>query len=224
VDPSTSLLATSLLATSLLALSGMHILMAMVPGPNTVVVSHFSASISRRAGLTAMAGIVLASLLWVALSLAGIGVLLLEAGWLYRTLRLVGAAYLVYVGIRLLLSARHARPPGSATSRLGRAPFAAGLLTTLSNPKSAVFWTSVFAVAVPPQAPAWFYAAVLGIIAIQSALWYSAVALLLSTGLARRHYTRCARWLDGIAGAVMVALGLHLGDTVRHELTGQASA
>ncbi len=214
------------LSTSLLALSAMHILMAMVPGPNTVVVSHFSASVSRRAGLAAMAGIVLASLLWVALSLAGIGVLLLEAGWLYRALRLIGAAYLVYIGVRLLLSARRAAPQGSANplGRLSRAPFTAGLLTTLSNPKSAVFWTSVFAVAVPPQAPAWFYAAVLGIITVQSALWYSAVALMLSTGLARRHYARCARWLDGIAGAVMVALGLRLGDTVRRELMGQAAA
>jgi len=212
------------LSTSLLALSAMHILMAMVPGPNTVVVSHFSASVSRRAGLAAMAGIVLASLLWVALSLAGIGVLLLEAGWLYRALRLIGAAYLVYIGIRLLLSARRAAPLGAAANplgRLSRAPFTAGLLTTLSNPKSAVFWTSVFAVAVPPQAPAWFYAAVLGIITVQSALWYSAVALTLSTGLARRHYAQCARWLDGIAGAVMVALGLRLGDTVRRELMRQ---
>ena len=214
------------LSTSLLALSAMHILMAMVPGPNTVVVSHFSASVSRRAGLAAMAGIVLASLLWVALSLAGIGVLLLEAGWLYRTLRLIGAAYLVYIGIRLLLSARRAAPQGGGANplgRLSRAPFTAGLLTTLSNPKSAVFWTSVFAVAVPPQAPAWFYAAVLGIITVQSALWYSAVALILSTGLARRHYAGCARWLDGIAGAVMLALGLRLGDTVRRELMGQAA-
>lgn len=212
------------LSTSLLALSGMHILMAMVPGPNTVVVSHFSASVSRRAGLAAMAGIVLASLLWVALSLAGIGVLLLEAGWLYRVLRLVGAAYLIYVGVRLLLSASRAPAQGGARTSLGRAPFSAGLLTTLSNPKSAVFWTSVFAVAVPPHAPAWFYAAVLGIIAIQSALWYSAVALLLSTGLARRYYGHCARWLDGIAGAVMVALGLRLGDAVRQEFAAQASS
>ena len=215
------------LSTSLLALSGMHILMAMVPGPNTVVVSHFSASVSRRAGLAAMAGIVLASLLWVALSLAGIGVLLLEAGWLYRVLRLVGAAYLLYVGIRLLMSASRAPVQGgtrTSLGRLGRVPFSAGLLTTLSNPKSAVFWTSVFAVAVPPHAPAWFYAAVLGIIAIQSALWYSAVALLLSTGLARRYYGRCARWLDGIAGAVMVALGLRLGDAVRQEFAAQASS
>lgn len=215
------------LSTSLIALSGMHILMAMVPGPNTVVVSHFSAAMSRRAGLAATAGIVLASLLWVALSLAGIGLLLLEAGWLYRTLRLVGAAYLVYVGIRLLLSASRAAAPGGAgrsLGRLGRAPFAAGLLTTLSNPKSAVFWTSVFVVAVPPQAPAWFYAAVLAIIGIQSALWYGVVALALSTGLARRHYAQCARWLDGIAGAVMVALGVRLGDSVRRELAAQSSS
>ncbi len=205
---------------SLLALAGMHILMAMVPGPNTVVVSHFSAAVSRRAGLTAMAGVALASLLWVALSLAGIGLLLQQAGDFYRLLRLIGTLYLLYVGFRLLRNAwRPAQQSGApALGRLGQQPFMAGLLTTLSNPKSAVFWTSVFAVALPAQPPTWFYIAILGLIGLQSMLWYGFVALLLSTGMARRSYAACARWLDATAGAVMLALGLRLGDEVRREM------
>ena len=140
---------------SLIALAGMHLLMAMVPGPNTVVVSHFSAAQSRRHGLAATAGVVLASLLWVGLSLAGIGLLLQEAGTLYRLLRLLGALYLLYIGLRLLRGAWRrpttstapapapAPAPAQALGWLGNRPFTAGLLTTLSNPKSAVFWTSV---------------------------------------------------------------------------------
>ena len=67
------------LALVLLQLSVMHILMAMIPGPNTVVVTYFSARMSRQAGLKAVAGIVLGSAIWVILSMLGVGVLLLEA-------------------------------------------------------------------------------------------------------------------------------------------------
>ena len=57
---------------NLLGLAGMHILMAMLPGPNTVVVTWLSATKSRSDGLTAVAGIVLASLIWVGFALWGV--------------------------------------------------------------------------------------------------------------------------------------------------------
>lgn len=207
---------------SLLTLAGMHLLAAMLPGPNTVVVSWLSATASRRDGLGAMAGVVTASLVWVVLSLWGFGAVLLEAGWLYRVLRLLGAAYLVYVGVRMLRAGWQRRTlVGSEAERpplAGRRPFMAGLMTTLSNPKSAVFWTSAFLVAVPPHAPAWLYLAIVAVIGVQATLWYGAVALLLSTGVARANYLRLARYLDGLAGGVMVFLGVRLADEVRREV------
>lgn len=199
----------------------MHILMAMLPGPNTVVVSWQSATRSRREGLLTVAGVVVASLIWVALALWGVGALLLEAGWLYRTLRLVGAAYLVYVGIRMVRAGfrQGAGEMAAAPPRIfGKSPFVMGLTTTLSNPKSAVFWTSAFLLAVPPHAPGWVYAAILAIIAVQSSAWYGFLALFFSTGFARAQYLRLARRLDLFAGAVMIALGLKLADEVRREL------
>jgi hypothetical protein len=208
------------LALVLLQLSVMHILMAMIPGPNTVVVTYFSARMSRQAGLKAVAGIVLGSAIWVILSMLGVGVLLLEAGSVYRALRLCGAAYLVFVGIRMLVAgirtAPEQRPPQAA-----RSPLLAGLLTTLSNPKSAVFWTSVFVLVVPAHAPFWFYGAVALLIVVQSALWYAIVALALSTAFAKRHYMRFAQWLDRIAGAVMIGLGLKLANELRQEVMGR---
>ncbi|MBI1245219.1 MAG: LysE family translocator [Alphaproteobacteria bacterium] len=215
-------------APTLLTLAGMHLLMAMLPGPNTVVVSWVSATNSRGAGLRATAGVVAATLVWVTLSLWGFGAVLLEAGWLYRLLRIAGAAYLVYVGVRMLMAHRRATGAisGSALPRPplgGRRPFAAGLLTTLSNPKSAVFWTSAFLVAVPPHAPLWVHGAIVAIITVQSALWYGTVALAFSTGVARQNYLRFARRLDAFAGAVMVALGAKLADEVRREIAVAAA-
>ncbi|MFB9948414.1 LysE family translocator [Rhizobium puerariae] len=195
--------------------------MAMLPGPNTVVVSWLSATRSRHHGLLAVGGVVLASLIWVAFALWGVGAVLFEAGWLYRLLRLLGAAYLVYIGFRMIRAGLQPKsveasvaPPRGAYQN----PFAVGLMTTLSNPKSAVFWTSAFLVAVPPHAPAWVYAAILAIIAAQSSLWYGGVAMFFSTGFARQQYLRLARRLDMLAGGIMVALGLKLADEVRREL------
>ncbi len=201
----------------LLQLSLMHILMAMVPGPNTMVVSYHAASASRRAGLEAVLGIALGSTIWVTLSLAGVGIVLLDAGLLYRALRLLGAAYLFYVGLRLLRAGRTDKPALQAAPG-GRSPVLAGLLTTLSNPKSAVFWTSAFVVLVPAHAPFWFYGAVVLIIAVQSSLWYGIVALMLSTPFARQHYARFAGWLDRVAGMVMIGFGLKLANDLRKEL------
>lgn len=205
---------------TLVQLSVLHILMAMVPGPNTVVVSYVSARVSRRAGLMAVGGVVLGSAIWVMLSMFGVGVLLLEAGIIYRALRWLGAAYLVYVGIRMLMAglrpADLQRPPQAA-----RAPLTAGLLTTLSNPKSAVFWTSVFVVMVPAHAQVWFYAAVVALIVVQSFAWYAFVALVLSTEFARRHYQRFAQWLDRLAGVIMIGLGARLAYELRNEIIGR---
>lgn len=213
------------LVPNLVGLATMHILMAMLPGPNTVVVGWYSATRSRNDGLKAVAGVVVASLLWVVLAIGGVGALLLEAGWLYRALRFVGAAYLIYVGVRLLRAGFGPKGNGQAPPQLaGRNPFMAGLMTTLSNPKSAVFWTSAFLVALPPHAPDWVYPTIVAIIGVQSTLWYGTLALFFSTGVAQKLYQRIARYLDLLAGGVMIALGLKLADELRREVFIKAAS
>lgn len=172
---------------SLGTLALLHILAAATPGPNIVVIGHRAASVSRTSGLYAVAGVTLATLLWVVLTLAGVAVLLREAGALYGWLRLVGAAYLVIAGGRYLLSALRPAARARPAAAPGRgSAFRAGLLTTLSNPKSGVFWTSVFAVAVPPEAPPAFYAAAVVLVALQTVAWYGLVALVFAAPPSRR--------------------------------------
>jgi len=192
-------------------LAVLHILAAATPGPNLVVVGHRAAAVSRTSGLLAVAGVALATLFWVVLSLAGIGVLLQQAGELYHWLRLIGAGYLLYAGGRYLLAAARpaAQEPLAAVPRRG-SPFRAGLLTTLSNPKSGIFWTSVFALAVPPAAPAAFYAVAVAMVMAQTTLWYGLAALIFASAPSRRVYARLARWLEAIAGTALLTFGLRL--------------
>ncbi|MCL6706169.1 LysE family transporter [Pseudomonas sp. R2.Fl] len=201
---------------TLLHLMAIHILMAMLPGPNTVVVSYCSATVSRRAGLTAAFGVACASFVWLSLSLAGISVLLMQAGDLFRVARVAGAAYLIYVGVKMLRS--RGSTLENADRPIYRSPFLAGALTTLSNPKSAVFWTSVFSVVMPAHAPAWFYGAVLAVITTQAFLWYAFVALAFSTPFSRRQYARVTTVLNRVAGVFMVFFGIRIADEVRREV------
>jgi len=208
-----------ILLSTLRQLSVIHILMAMIPGPNTVVVSYCSATVSRRAGLVAVAGVSSATFLWVLLSLLGAGAILAQAGDAFRLLRLAGAAYLVYAGIRMLMSG--GSRSNTVPRQVYRSPFKAGFLTTLSNPKSAVFWTSVFALVLPAGAPVWFYAAVLALMTVQSALWYGGVSLLLSTNLIRTWYARLGSSLNRVAGGFMVFFGLKIANDVRAEIAAR---
>ena len=207
------------LAGSLWHLALIYILAAMLPGPNTLTVSHLSASVSRKAGLAASFGIATGTIVWISLSLGGVGVLLLEAGSVYRVLRLLAAIYLVYAGWRIIVHGPSVDTGTDAASpKIRRSPYVTGLLTNLSNPKSAAFWTSIFIVLVPTHAPLWFYVVLLVLVAIEAFCWYATLALILSSGPARKHYKRLARWVDRGTGAVMIALGLKLADEVRTEL------
>lgn len=195
---------------ALSALALLHLLAAMVPGPNTVVVSHLAASHSRAAAFRAVAGVAAGTGSWVVLTLSGVAVLLHQSEALFWLLRVAGTLYLLYAGVRLLGGLF--RPGGgpAAADVPAAAPFRRGLLTTLSNPKSGVFWTSVFAVAVPTGAPTVFYVAAVLLILMQSTLWYGLVALVFASGPARRAYRGAAKWLEAATGLAMIGFGIKL--------------
>src|SRR3546814_27421 len=196
---------------ALAALSLLHLLAAMLPGPNTVVVTHLAAGHSLAAAFRAVAGIVTGTGTWVLLTLAGVTLLLQQTEWLFWLLRVAGTLYLLYAGLRMLSGLL--RPGGAdpaVSAAVAKAPFRRGLVTTLSNPKSGVFWTSVFAVAVPVGAPSSFHVAAVTLILVQSLLWYGLVALVFASGPARRGYRRAAKWLEAAAGLAMIGFGIKL--------------
>jgi len=204
----------SLLPT-LFALAAIHLLGAMVPGPNMVMTAQIAASRSARDGLACAAGIMAMTLAWVCLTLAGVGFVLQELGVVYAALKFVGALYLVWLGARMLWVAvrngvaSSTETPGPSP-RTPRSGFQSGVLTNLSNPKSAMFWTSVFVVAVPHDAPLWFYGAIVAIVGAQTFLWYGFVALVFAAPPAQATYRRFGRLVEGLAGTVMIGFGLTL--------------
>ncbi|WP_322883622.1 LysE family transporter (plasmid) [Sinorhizobium medicae] len=147
------------------------------------------------------------------LALAGLSALLLQVEWFYMTLKLIGGAYLFYLGIRIW---RGASAPLSADTSVvfqGKSvwrSFTFALVTQISNPKTAIVYGSIFAALLPASPPDWLLLSLPPMIFLVEAAWYAAVALAFSANRPRGVYLHFKDWIDRIAGAVIGALGLRL--------------
>jgi len=200
------------LATSLFAVLGVWVLTVLVPGPNFLATVHAAHTQSRRAGDVVALGVAVGTAIWATASLAGLGLFFRSAGWLYQGVKIASTAYLIFVGIRTIITARQ-RPAAAlrqpAERGLGKA-FRLGLLTDLANPKAAAFFTSLFAVAVPPDAPMWFDAAIVALVVAIAGGWYAVVACAVASGPGAALFGRARTALTYVAGTVFVAFGLKL--------------
>ena len=198
----------------LLVFAVVHLLAAASPGPNRVVVGSYAAAQSRRAGLLAALGIVLATLTWVTMTALGMAAILHQSPALYEVLRYVGAAYLIWLGLRMVGAGLKRVDPCEEGMLPGRGSTAAivsaGYLVNMTNPKTIAYYTSLFAVLIPADAPTWLFVAAAAVAVAVSASWWSLVAVVFSTGRVRRGFARARRYLDLIMGGALILLGLRL--------------
>jgi threonine/homoserine/homoserine lactone efflux protein len=135
--------------------------------------------------------------------------------------RLAGAAYLVGSSIVAWRNSRPSAGESTAGLHAGRhqaRPFVTGLLTSLTNPKSALFWTSVFTSTLPAGPSMGLYAAVALLVPSIAALWYVGLALALSTSLLRPFIDRFRVSLQRAAALVQIGLGLRLAVSVTRSM------
>lgn len=135
----------------LLSLLAVDLLAAISPGPNFVVVTQAALRGPFRQATAAVAGILTANLLWCLGVVFGLSALFDLAPWLYGGMKLFGGAYLVYLGVRLWRARAGSAPmPASPVQRGVAAAYARGLLTNLSNPKSVIYFGSIFVLFMAP--------------------------------------------------------------------------
>ncbi|PWC39230.1 LysE family transporter [Azospirillum sp. TSO35-2] len=205
---------------ALLSILGALAVGAASPGPSFVLVARTSIAVSRRAGLAAALGMGIGGVFFATLALLGLHTLLSQVGWLYAALKLAGGAYLLYLAVRIWRGASTplAMGEGGRTAPAGIArPFLFGLLTQLSNPKTAIVYGSIFAALMPATPPVWLFATLPPAIFLIEAGWYTIVAVAFSAGRPRAAYLRSKHWIDRIAAAAIGALGVRLlADAVPH--------
>ena len=198
---------------SLLAAVLVLALLTVVPGPDVAVVTRVALGSGRTAAAWTVAGVASGCLVWGALTAAGLAAVLAASAEAYTVVKLVGAAYLVFLGVQALWRSRRGAEPDTvdvAPRREGR-PFWTGLLTNLLNPKIAVFYTGLLPQLVPAGAPVG--ATLLGLVAAHAALgvvWLNAYAALLHGARGTLSRPRVRRAMDRVTGVVLIGFGVRV--------------
>ncbi|WP_241625599.1 threonine export protein RhtC [Rosenbergiella epipactidis] len=184
------------------------------PGPDFFFISQTAASQSRRDAFKGVIGITLAVAIWAAVALLGLNLILKQMAWLHQLILLAGGAYLMWMGIQMIKSARQPQPAGAevtpVTSSRKKNIFLRGLLTNLSNPKAIIYFGSIFSLIVGDDVSSATRTAIFILIVAETLIWFSLVATLFSLPWVKAKYQKLAKWIDGIAGTLFVAFGLHL--------------
>ena len=184
----------------------------LTPGPDMLYVAARGASEGRAAGIVSALGIGVGTLVHIALVAAGLAALLATVPVAYLALRLGGAAYLVYLGVRAL----RATPGSGGVATLEPAPlgviFRQGVITNVLNPKVALFFLAFLPQFVDPSRgrPALQVIALGLLFDVSGTLVNLAVALGSSRVAARLRSGRSAHIVQRLTGAVFIALGVRL--------------
>jgi threonine/homoserine/homoserine lactone efflux protein len=186
---------------------------AMSPGPSFVIVARNSIGLSRRDGLATALGMGIGGVFFSGIALLGLYTLLAAVTWLYVSLKVAGGLYLIYLASKIWRGARTPLAFNQGPANAGANPrksFWIGLSTQLSNPKTAIYYGSIFAALLPQHPPLWCYFALPPAIFAIEAGWYTVVALCFSSKRPRELYLRAKTWVDRIAAGAITALGLRL--------------
>ena len=178
------------------------------------MVSRNSLLLSRRTGVLTAIGIAAGVCVHVAYTLLGVGLLIQQSLWLFNLIKLAGAAYLIFLGVKML----RAKPAADeesicqpALSSLGA--LRTGFLTNVLNPKTTIFIVSLFMQVVQPQTPLAVQIGYGAFIALAHALWFGAVALFFSTPAVRDRLLAVRHWIDRVFGGLLVGFGMLLALT-----------
>ena len=199
------------LYTSLVAFFAAASLLTIAPGLDTALVLRTAASAGPRRAALAGLGVAVGCFGWAILVALGLGALLAASQVAYTTLRWIGAAYLVWVGYKMLRDPRRSFVTEAGSNEGKRVAFTTGLLTNLLNPKVGVFYVSFLPQFVPHGVSVAPYILLLGAIhAVLGLVWFS--CLIIATRPLARLLERpsVVQTCDRLTGGMFVAFGVGL--------------
>jgi threonine/homoserine/homoserine lactone efflux protein len=189
-------------------------LLIIIPGPDMALVTRSAIRVGRRGASATAFGVGIGSVAWGLASALGVAVLLERSALAFMTLKLIGAAYLVWLGVRALLT--HAESGSSQDGDSGRtaveqtrvsASFLQGVIGNLLNPKAGVIFVTVFPQFIRAGDSPWRGVLMLIAYEVMILAWLHLYGSL----IARSARGATARWaralINRIAGVVLIGLG-----------------
>jgi RhtB (resistance to homoserine/threonine) family protein len=198
---------------SILTVTTLQIVALISPGPDFAIVTRNSIVYSRRAGLMTAFGIALGLMVHVSYILYGLGSIVAQTVWLFTTLKFMGGAYLIYIGFKGVKARKETHALDAAGENKDmtlRSALGSGFLTNVLNPKCMLFVLSLFTVVIEPNTPAVVLMVYAATFFISTIVWFSIVALFLSTPRVRSFFSRIKHWIERVTGGFLILLGVRL--------------
>lgn len=193
----------------LLTIWFLHAAAMMSPGANVLLVSQLAASDRARSAVFAALGVTAGAAIWALCAVLGVNAVFQVFPGLRLALQVAGGLYLLYVASRLWRSGAAALGnSGPTVSSL--AAFRLGFLTNITNPKSALFFGSVFAASFPAEPSAALQTAAVAMIVLNALCWHMLLAYLFSRERVRTAYSRTRKVANRVASVAVGTLGLGL--------------
>ena len=195
------------------------ILLNLTPGPDTLYILGRSVAHGRRAGVASALGISAGSIFHTCAAAFGLSALLATSAWAFTFVKLAGAAYLIFLGVRALFEKQHELPMPARFRRPGAtAAFRQGMMTNILNPKVALFFLAFLPQFIDAAAPSKTIAfVILGLtFVVTGTAWCLVLAWFSSAFSARlRENPTVTAWLNRAVGSLFVFLGLRLAVAAR---------
>ena len=193
------------------------ILLNLTPGPDTVYILGRSIAQGRRAGIASAFGISVGSIFHTCAAALGLSAILSTSAIAFGTIKLIGATYLIFLGIKMILDRRKQLSlPSNFRRRTTIAAFRQGILTNTLNPKVALFFLAFLPQFIDPASSAKVAAFILlGLTFVTTGtIWCLVLAWFAGIFSERlRQSETVSQWLNRTAGALFVFLGVRLATT-----------
>jgi RhtB (resistance to homoserine/threonine) family protein len=196
----------------IIAVSTIALFMAMLPGADFIMVTRTSISSGRLPGLYMSLGMALSVCIHASYSIAGLAVVIANSAWLFSAIKYLGAAYLIYLSLQLLTT-RDIPDKDQSSPTTHMSPFIAlraGFTCNILNPKTSIFFLSIFTQVVSIDTPLIMQASYGLIIILAHFIWYSGVTLLLSHAAILPYFNKHKQKVDKIAGFILMIIAINL--------------
>lgn len=192
----------------LLTIFLLHWAVLLTPGANFLLVGQLAASGRRSTACTAALGVTTVTITWATLAILGIGLIISAHPLIRQVFQVAGGGYLCYLGLKLW------RSQGGGTSielNIGKwAAFRLGFFSNLLNPKTALFFCSVFGTSLPAHPSTLLVASAVALVYLNALVWYLFLALAFSHSRIQAGYNRYRGPFNKVSGAMMGGFGLKL--------------
>ena len=199
----------------LFTICALHFVAQLSPGPDVLLIAKSAASTTRRNTLKIIAGISVGIIVWVVLTLMGFTVLIEQFPWIQQVLMLIGGLFLAKMGWAMLKGGLSALKQSTELntampSEASKNYFMLGLFTNLSNPKTLIYFSSVFSLALSSSAGTDIKTQLALIIPVQTFVVFTLLMLILSIPKIKVLYQRAGSYIDLISGGLFLIFAVWL--------------